>query len=113
MLCFRFSESETKVAALEESVSKLREEKLEVAQCIEAEVQVRQQLIDTSKRLESYQNVYGQTSSFSPEVQALSEQLEKKEQELQVLRLQDVRHVEVCKFIIFSVKQNRSPSSKG
>jgi E3 ubiquitin-protein ligase BRE1 len=86
------------VTALEGSLSKLKEENVDVAQHVEAEVLVRQQLIETSKLLESYQNVYGQSSTLPPDVQALSEQLENKERELQVLRLQDMRHIEVCNY---------------
>lgn len=83
------------MAGLEESLSKLRKEHPDVAQHIEAEAEARQQLFEATKRLESYQNVYGQTSSLPTDVQALSEQLEKKEQELEKLRLQDIRHNEV------------------
>jgi E3 ubiquitin-protein ligase BRE1 len=96
-ISFVFSVSEAKVAAFEQSLSKLRKDNPIVAQHIEAESQARQQLIEITNRLEAYQNVYGQSSTLPPDVQALSEQLQQKELELEKLRLQDLRHVEVCR----------------
>lgn len=90
-----YSVLEARANGLEESLSKLRKDHPDVAQHIEAEADARQQLLEATKRLESYKNVYGESSSASADVRELSEQLEKKEQELEKLRLQDIRHNQV------------------
>lgn len=39
--------------------------------------------------------MYGESSTLPPDVQALSEQLQKQQQELEKLRLEDLRHIQV------------------
>jgi len=60
---------------------------------MKAEAEAREQLADTEKRLEHYQLVYGNAQPTIPlDAQALLEQLEQKEHECQVLRLQAKQH---------------------
>lgn len=83
------------MSALETALSTLSNDYPDIAQHIQAEAEARQKLIETTKRLESYQNVYGESSSLPADVQALSAQLRKKEQELEKMRLEDTRHIQV------------------
>lgn len=51
--------------------------------------------MDVTKQLEKYQSVYGDTSSLSPDVQELSVELQRKEEEIKRLRLVDTQRAEV------------------
>lgn len=67
----------------------------DIRQHITAETEARQQLADVKKQLEKYQSVYGDTSSSTPDIQQLSAELQKKEDEVQKLRLLDTQRSEV------------------
>ncbi len=54
-----------------------------------SEAEVRRQLAHVQKQLDKYQAVYGDASSMPPETAQLSEQLQRKQDELDKLRLQD------------------------
>jgi hypothetical protein len=63
---------------------------------MKAEAEVRQQLVDVTKKLESYQSIYGDASALSADVNELSRQLQDKEAEIRRLQLLDTQRVQVC-----------------
>ncbi|KIM91914.1 hypothetical protein PILCRDRAFT_809908 [Piloderma croceum F 1598] len=85
----RVADAEARAASLEQSLSRFDEDHPEVRQHITAEAEARQQLADVTKQLEKYQSVYGDSSSLPPDVQQLSEQLQRQEAEVLRLRLLD------------------------
>jgi E3 ubiquitin-protein ligase BRE1 len=88
--------------ALEESLSCFDDDHPEIRQHVTAEAEARQQLAGVTKQLEKYQSVYGDSSTLPPDAQQLSDQLRKKEDEMQKLRLSDIQRGEVCcQFIYF------------
>ena len=89
------STAETYAASLEASLSRLDNDHPDIQQHIIAETEVRQQLADVKKQLEKYQSIYGNSSSSTPEVKRLSSELQKKEEEVQKLRLLDTQRGEV------------------
>jgi E3 ubiquitin-protein ligase BRE1 len=60
-----------------------------------AEVEVRQQLADATRKLEMYQSCFGDAVDVPPDVQQLSSQLRIKEEELQTLRLTEKQRAQV------------------
>ena len=60
-----------------------------------SEAEVRRQLAQIQKQLEKYQAVYGDVSSMPPDTAQLSEQLQRKNDELEKLRLQDKQREQV------------------
>jgi E3 ubiquitin-protein ligase BRE1 len=84
-----------RVASLEQSLSRFDNDHPEVRQHITAEAEARQQLADVTKQLEKYRSVYGDSSTLSPDVQQLSDQLQRREDEVQKLRLLDTQRGEV------------------
>lgn len=60
---------------------------------------MRQQLADVTKQLEKYQSVYGDSSALPPDVQQLSDQLQRKEKEVERLRLLDMQRGEVSGYL--------------
>ena len=89
------SDAEARAASLEQSVSRFDDGHPEVRQYITAEAEARQQLADVTKQLEKYQSVYGDSSTLPLDVQQLSDQLQRKEDEVQKLRLLDTQRGEV------------------
>ena len=90
-----FSDAEARAASFEQSLSRFDEDHPEVRQHITAEAEARQQLADVTKQLEKYQSVYGDSSTLPPDVQQLSEQLQRQEAEVLRLRLLDKQRGEV------------------
>lgn len=59
------------------------------------EAEARQRLADVEKQLERYKSVYGDASSLPPDVKALSEQLQRKNEENDKLKLQEKQREQV------------------
>ena len=83
------SAAEDRVAALEKTLSG----RGDVAK---SEAEVRRQLAQVQKELDKYRAVYGNASSLPPDVAQLSEQLQRKQQELDKVQLQDKEREQVC-----------------
>ena len=83
------SAAEDRVAALEKTLSG----RGDVAK---SEAEVRRQLAQVQKELDKYRAVYGNASSLPPDVAQLSEQLQRKQQELDKVQLQDREREQVC-----------------
>ncbi|RPD59927.1 BRE1-domain-containing protein [Lentinus tigrinus ALCF2SS1-6] len=78
----RLSAAEERVAALEKTLASHGD-------AAKNEAEVRRQLAHVQKQLDKYQTVYGDASSMPPETAQLSEQLQRKQDELDKLQLQD------------------------
>ncbi|KAI0703349.1 BRE1-domain-containing protein [Cerioporus squamosus] len=78
----RLSAAEERVAALEKTLA-------DRGDTAKSEAEVRRQLAHVQKQLDKYQAVYGDASSMPPETAQLSEQLQRKQDELDKLHLQD------------------------
>ncbi|KZP34223.1 BRE1-domain-containing protein [Athelia psychrophila] len=90
----RVAAAEARAAALEQSVAKFAEDHPEAGQHASAEAEARQQLSDVTKQLEKYRSVYGDSSSLPPDVQGLSQELQRKEEEVKKLRLLETQRAE-------------------
>ncbi|PCH43601.1 BRE1-domain-containing protein [Wolfiporia cocos MD-104 SS10] len=95
----RLSSAETRLNALEATMAQLQQEQPGSAKHIEAEAELRGQLAALHKRLDEYQSIYGDSLSTTPEVQALSQQLKAKEDEIQRLRLQEQQFLQADKLL--------------
>lgn len=63
---------------------------------MKAETEARQRLADVEKQLEKYKSVYGDASSgLPPDVRTLSEQLQRKHEENDRLKLQEKQREQV------------------
>lgn len=82
--------AETKLGALEQSLSTLRQEHPDIAQHIASEVSARENLAQLSKELAHYKSVLGQAA----ETNGLAQQLQEKESELQKSRLLAEQHAQ-------------------
>ncbi|KAI0780121.1 BRE1-domain-containing protein [Fomes fomentarius] len=78
----RLSAAEDRVAALEKTLAGRGD-------IAKAEAEVRRQLAQVEKELDKYRAVYGDASSMPADVSQLSEQLQRKQDELDKLHLQD------------------------
>ncbi|KAI0733141.1 BRE1-domain-containing protein [Fomitopsis betulina] len=76
--------SETKVAALEATLSDQQPDSAE----LQAEANARQRLISAERELQKYRSIYGDVSTASSESASLMERLQLKEHELERLHLQ-------------------------
>ena len=76
------SAAEENVAALEKTLASRGDD-------AKGEAEVRRQLVRVQKELDKYRAVYGDASSLPPETAQLSEQLQRKQDELDRLQLQD------------------------
>ncbi|KAI0930463.1 hypothetical protein AcW1_009141 [Taiwanofungus camphoratus] len=89
----RLIAAENRAIALENSLSHFQEEHPNIVQHMKAESEARESLLEAKKQLEKYRSVYGDSSSaFPPDMQNLSEQLQRKEEEIQKFRLQEKQH---------------------
>ena len=75
------------VRGFQDSLLALQAHDLEAAKCIEAEVAARTRVAELQKRLEFYQDIYGQSSDTT-------KQLEDKEVELKKLRLEVTQYAQ-------------------
>jgi E3 ubiquitin-protein ligase BRE1 len=62
---------------------------------MKAEAEAREQLAAATKQLELFQSVYGDPSALAPDVQTLSDQLQKKDNEVRRLRMLDAQRTQV------------------
>lgn len=92
MLC---SETSARLAALEEAFSKVNQDHPDVAQHIQSEAEALRKLAQTTKELKKYQTVYGELSSSQPDLFQMTNQLQRKEDEIRRLRLLDSQHSQV------------------
>ncbi|KAF7977744.1 hypothetical protein HWV62_2826 [Athelia sp. TMB] len=90
----RVAAAEARASALEQSLSKFAEGQPDAGRYASAEAEARQQLADVTKQLEKYQSVYGDSSSLPPDVQGLSQELQRKEEEVSKLRLAGTQRAE-------------------
>lgn len=88
------SAAEARAAALEQSLAKFAEEHPQAGQHASAEAEAHQQLAEVTKQLEKYRSVYGDSSSLPSDVQGLSQELQRKEEEVSKLRLLDTQRGE-------------------
>lgn len=81
---------------MENSLSFLQDDHPDVAQHIRAEVEATQHVAELSRKLKEYETIFGPgLSSQSPDVQALAEELRKKESEIEKLHLLEQQREEV------------------
>ncbi|KAH9892516.1 BRE1-domain-containing protein [Cubamyces lactineus] len=85
----RVSDAEARAFTLEKALAALDSERADIAKLSRSEAELRQQVDQLSKQLERYQTVYGNASSMPPEAAQLSEQLQRKQVEIDKLQLQD------------------------
>ncbi|KAI0328649.1 BRE1-domain-containing protein [Cubamyces sp. BRFM 1775] len=85
----RVSDAEARASTLEKALAALDGERADIAKLSRSETELRQQVDQLSKQLEKYQTVYGDASSMPPETAQLSEQLQRKQVEIDKLQLQD------------------------
>jgi E3 ubiquitin-protein ligase BRE1 len=97
-LIIPYSAAEDRATVLEQSLSSFSSDQPNIAKHMKAEAEVRQQLSDVEAQLEKYKAVYGDPSTFPPDVCKLTEQLQQKEDENQRLRLSDTQRSQVCYF---------------
>ena len=80
---------------MEQSLSTLEDGYPDAVKCMKAEAEARQQLVRAKRELSEYQSVFGDLSVLSPDMQALSDQLRQKEDEINRLRLLNTQHTQV------------------
>ncbi|KAJ8462214.1 hypothetical protein ONZ51_g11039 [Trametes cubensis] len=85
----RVSDAEARASSLEKALAALDGERADIAKLSRNEAELRQQVDQLSKQLEKYQTVYGDASTMPPETAQLSEQLQRKQVEIDKLQLQD------------------------
>lgn len=88
MTVLSISAAEERVAALEKTLAGRGD-------IAKVEAEVRRQLAQVEKELDKYRAVYGDASSMPAEVSQLSEQLQRKQDELDKLHLQDQQREQV------------------
>ncbi len=105
--------AESRVAALEQTFSIYQDDQPDIVQHMKAQADALQALSIVKSKLETYQSTFGPLATLSPDVAQLKEELEKKEAELQQLRLLEVQRREVCSdhLLCFLPSLNR-PSSR-
>lgn len=77
-------------------MASLGDGQVDVAKVSQNEADLRRQVEQVQKQLEKYQAVYGDTSSLPPETAQLSEELQRKQDEVEKLRIQDKQREQVC-----------------
>ncbi|KAL1939862.1 hypothetical protein VTO73DRAFT_9562 [Trametes versicolor] len=85
----RLSETEARASSLEKTLSSLGDGQVDIAKVSQNEADLRRQVEQVQKQLEKYQAVYGDSSSLPPETAQLSEELQRKQDEIEKLRIQD------------------------
>ncbi|KAF5393233.1 hypothetical protein D9757_000741 [Collybiopsis confluens] len=88
----RLSESETRMFAFEEALSRLKEDHPNVEQHIQSEAEALRKLSEVSSQLAKFRNVYGEIPSADSS--QMTSELQRKEDELQRLRLLDRQHTQ-------------------
>ncbi|KAG5654397.1 hypothetical protein H0H81_003221 [Sphagnurus paluster] len=90
----RAATAETRVALLEEALSKYQADHPSVSKHMEAEVKTRQRLVDLQAELDKYKAVYGDPSTYPSDSSTLVERLQEKDEELRRLKLLDTQHTQ-------------------
>ncbi|KAI0789122.1 BRE1 E3 ubiquitin ligase-domain-containing protein [Abortiporus biennis] len=85
----RLSAAEARSSALESSLSFFQEDHPDVVQHMRAETEAKQQLAEISRKLQQYESTFGSSSTLSPDLQSLSQQLKQKEAQIEQLRLKE------------------------
>lgn len=76
-------------------MASLGDGQVDVAKVSQNEADLRRQVEQVQKQLEKYQAVYGDSSSLPPETAQLSEELQRKQDEIEKLRIQDKQREQV------------------
>jgi chromosome segregation ATPase len=84
--------------ALEATLSKLQPDNPDIARSLQSEAEAREKCAEAQEQLRKYEAIYGSAalSSSEPDVQALTEQLRSKNEELRKARLELKALQEVC-----------------
>ncbi|TFY80894.1 hypothetical protein EWM64_g3118 [Hericium alpestre] len=90
----RLEASEARATSIEQQLAFFEEEHPDVIKHMRSEAEARQQLAEAMKLLNQYQATYGKSSTLPPETKQLMSQLERNEQELKALRLQEAQHTQ-------------------
>jgi len=90
------SAAEDRNAALAQTLSDFQKDNPTVVEHMKVEADALQRLAEVEAQLAKYKSVYGDSSTFSPDVSKLSEQLRQKEDELQKHRLLEIQRTQVC-----------------
>ncbi|KAI0645645.1 BRE1-domain-containing protein [Trametes meyenii] len=85
----RLLEAEARVVDLEKTVGALEGGRADVAKIAQSEAELRRQVEQVQKQLDKYQTVYGNASSLPVDAVQLSEQLQRKQAEIDVLKVQE------------------------
>ncbi|KAI0819960.1 BRE1-domain-containing protein [Trametes gibbosa] len=85
----KLSEAEARVATLEQSLASLEGNQSDQVKSAQREAELHNQVQQLQKQLERYQAVYGDTSSLPPETTQLSEQLQRKQDEIEKMLIQE------------------------
>lgn len=83
------SDAESRAAELEKQLAFFDSEHPDVTKHMRSEAAARQELAKVSKLLKQYQSTYGESSTLLPDAKHLSEQLQRKEEEVKLLKLQE------------------------
>ena len=86
--------SDERVSDLERQLAALSRQHPDISHYINAEADAQRQLNAANKRLAQFRSTFGESSQLPPDVGQLVEQLKLKEEEVNVLRLQDVQHAD-------------------
>ncbi|KAA1474225.1 hypothetical protein DENSPDRAFT_873258 [Dentipellis sp. KUC8613] len=90
----RLETAEQRAKALEDQLSWFDADSPDVVKHMRSEAEARQQLAEATKLLQQYKTTYGESSTLPPDMKQLTSQLERFEQELKTLRLQDTQRVQ-------------------
>ena len=90
-----FSAAEGRASALVQSFAMFDDDHPDIMKHIKTEAETREQLADTTKRLERYQSIYGDPSQLPSDIQSMEELLRSKEEEIERLRLVDKQRSQV------------------
>jgi E3 ubiquitin-protein ligase BRE1 len=96
-----YSNAENRVAALEQTVSIFQDQPAELMDRMK---EAFEQLADANAQLEKYRRTYGDLSTLPPDVAHLAEQLRKKEEDLEILRMSVTQQTEVFFFNLISIQ---------
>ncbi|KAI0675260.1 BRE1-domain-containing protein [Trametes maxima] len=85
----RLSEAEARATDLEKTVGALEGGHADVAKISQSEAELRRKVDQVQKQLDKYQTVYGNASSLPADAARLSEQLQRKQAEIDLLKVQE------------------------
>ncbi|KAH9858793.1 BRE1-domain-containing protein [Lenzites betulinus] len=85
----KLSDAEARVTTLEKSLAALEDDKADVVKSAQREAELQHQVERLQKQLDRYQAVYGNGSSLPEEAAQLSEQLQRKQDEIEKMLVQE------------------------